>query len=491
MSDIHFEQTDNVWARVRCEDSIAQELCDHFTYVDPSAKFRPKLPGARTKWNGKTFLFSFRTHKILAGLFPYVQQFAKDHNYTFSYKLHFGDVTLQPRKEHVKPWNIPEKLAPRDYQWVAYLWSLTKKRGVIISPTASGKSLIIYMISRWLLEHGHKKRGLLIVPTTSLVEQMYGDFKDYGWDVEKNCQRIYEGFTRDAYAPMVISTWQSIFNLPKKYFAQFDFVIGDEAHQFKASSLKGVMTQLVNCDYRIGTTGTLDGSKVHKLVLEGLFGNVQRVATTKNLMDRGLLAKLEIKCLVLKYPEEVCKTVKGQSYPDEISFLCANESRNRFITNLARSLDGNTLILYNYVDKHGKILYEQIKQALIADPTRKVHLIHGLVETEERELVRKITETEKNSVIVASYGTFSTGTNIKNLHNGIFSSPTKSQIRTLQSLGRGLRMGEFKQEFNLYDIVDDLRYDNYVNFALRHYEERVRIYNEEKFSIKSVNIGLR
>jgi superfamily II DNA or RNA helicase len=420
---------------------------------------------------------------------PYVQQFAKEHNYTFSHTMLKGSVLETPQKSHVTPWNIPEATTPRDYQWVAYLWSLTKKRGVIISPTASGKSLIIYMISRWLLEHG-KKRGLLIVPTTSLVEQMYSDFRDYGWDVEKNCQRIYEGFTKDAYAPMVISTWQSIFDLPKKYFAQFDFVVGDEAHQFKASSLKGVMTQLVNCDYRIGTTGTLDGSKVNKLVLEGLFGPVQRVATTKGLMDKGQLAQLEIKCLVLKYPEAICKTVKGQSYPDEISFLCANESRNNFIVNLVEKLDGNTLILYNYVKLHGIPLHKMIEERL-AGTGRKVHLIHGMVDTEERELVRKITETETNSVICASYGTFSTGTNIKNLHNGIFASPTKSQIRTLQSIGRGLRLGEFKDSCTYYDIVDDLRYGNYVNFALKHYEERVRIYNEEKFSIKTINIGLR
>jgi superfamily II DNA or RNA helicase len=378
-------------------------------------------------------------------------------------------------------------MAPRDYQWVAYLWALTKKRGIVLSPTASGKSMIIYMISRWLIERG-KKRGLLIVPTTSLVEQMYSDFRDYGWDVEKNCQRIYQGFTTDAYAPLCISTWQSVYDLPKKYFAQFDYVIGDEAHQFKADSLKHIMEQLVNCDYRIGTTGTLDGSKVHKLVLEGLFGTVQRVASTKELQDKGHLATLEIKCLVLKYPEEVTKKIKGQSYPDEISFLCANEARNNFIAKLAESLDGNTLILYNYVDKHGRILHQMIKDRL---PNRKVHFIHGDVETLDREEVRRITEEETDSVIVASYGTFSTGINIKHLHNVIFASPTKSQIRTLQSIGRGLRLGENKRKAVLYDIVDDLRYGAYVNFALKHYEERVRIYNEEKFPIKSINIGLR
>lgn len=483
MSDIHFEQVSNVWARIRCEDSTAQELSEYFSFTVPSAKFRKKE--AKKYWDGKIRLFHLRTHKIYAGLEPYVRQFAKDSNYTYSYTLEKGNIPLLPKVYHLDSWEIP--LTPRDYQLVAYLWALTKKRGIVISPTASGKSLIIYMISRWLLEHG-KKRGLLIVPTTSLVEQMYSDFREYGWDVEKNCQRIYQGFTTDAYAPMVISTWQSVYDLPKKYFAQFDFVIGDEAHQFKADSLKHIMEQLVNCDYRIGTTGTLDGSKVHKLILEGLFGRVQRVASTKELQDRGHLASLEIKCLVLKYPEEVTRPIKGQSYPDEISFLCANEARNKFIVNLTEKLDGNTLILYNYVDKHGRILHQLIKDRL---PNRKVHFIHGDVETLDREEVRRITEDETDSVIIASYGTFSTGINIKHLHNIVFASPTKSQIRTLQSIGRGLRLGENKKSAVLYDIVDDLRYGNYVNFALKHYEERVRIYNDEKFPIKSINIGLR
>ena len=483
MSDIHFEQTDNVWARIRCEDSTAQELSEYFSFTVPSAKFRKKE--AKKYWDGKIRLFHLRTHKIYAGLEPYVRQFAKDSNYSYSCELLKSNIPELPKIHHLDSWNIA--MSPRDYQLVAYLWALTKRRGIVLSPTASGKSMIIYMISRWLIEHG-KKRGLLIVPTTSLVEQMYSDFRDYGWDVEKNCQRIYQGFTTDAYAPMVISTWQSVYDLPQKYFTQFDFVIGDEAHQFKADSLKHIMEQLVNCDYRIGTTGTLDGSKVHKLILEGLFGTVQRVASTKELQNKGYLANLEIKCLLLKYPEEVTKVVKGQSYPDEISFLCANESRNRFIVNLAEKLDGNTLILYNYVDKHGRILHQMIKERL---PNRKVHFIHGDVETLDREEVRRITEGETDSVIVASYGTFSTGINIKHLHNVVFASPTKSQIRTLQSIGRGLRLGENKSKAVLYDIVDDLRYGAYVNFALKHYEERVRIYNEEKFPIKSINIGLR
>jgi superfamily II DNA or RNA helicase len=174
-------------------------------------------------------------------------------------------------------------------------------------------------------------------------------------------------------------------------------------------------------------------------------------------------------------------------YKDEIDFLIANSKRNRFICNLAGTRKGNTLVLYTYVEKHGKILYDLIRDKY---PGRKVFFVHGKVEAEEREEVRHITENETDAIIVASYGTFSTGINIRNLHNAIFASPSKSVIRVLQSLGRLLRLGENKTEATLYDISDDLRYKSYTNFTLKHYEERIKIYNNEKFTFKTHNIGL-
>ena len=489
MSDIRVEQTDNIWARVYCDDGIAQELADFFTFSVPNSTFKGRYKNAQGKWvknkywDGKIRLFSVKTRKIYAGLIDYVIAFAKEANLTVEVKRAEIGGRI-PTTEIPLPQN---GISPHDYQWNAVGFALTRKRGIVISPTASGKSLICYMIARYLLEHG-KKQGLLIVPTISLVEQMYGDFRDYGWDVEQNCQMIYEGHERAPRFPLVISTWQSIFNMPKSFFKQFDFVIGDEAHMYKAESLKNIMTSLTNCDYRIGTTGTLDGTQVHKLVLEGLFGPVKQVATTKKLMDEGKLAQLEIKSIVLQYPEEVRKQVKGFDYQSEIGFLVENEARNKFIRNLVEYLDGNTLILYNYVDRHGRPLYNLIKEKIT---DRKVFFVCGLTDVEDRESVRHITEKETNAIIVASYGTFSTGINIKHLHNVIFASPTKSQIRTLQSIGRGLRLGENKKKCTLYDLADDLRYRNYVNHTLKHYEARMEIYNAEKFNVKTRNIGIR
>ena len=278
--------------------------------------------------------------------------------------------------------------------------------------------------------------------------------------------------------------------MPKEYFEQFDYVIGDEAHLFKAQSLTTILTSCINAKYRIGLTGTLDGTKTHKLVLEGLFGPVKKVITTRELIDKDQVSNFEIKCLVLKHSDEICLRMKDSTYPEEIQYLIANEARNKFIKNLAVSLGKNTLVLYQMVDKHGKILYDMIKNTEKIGE-RKVFFVHGGTDTVDREEIRRIMEIENDAIVVASFGTFSTGINIRNLHNIIFASPSKSRVRNLQSIGRGLRQSEGKEIATLYDIADDMRYKKHINFTLRHFVERTRIYNEEQFPFKMYKIGLK
>jgi superfamily II DNA or RNA helicase len=326
------------------------------------------------------------------------------------------------------------------------------------------------------------KKILIIVPTTSLVSQMYSDFADYGWDVEKYCHKIFQGQSKETNKKVVISTWQSIYKMPRDYWDQFNVVVGDECHLFKANSLNKIMDRLTGCKYRFGTTGTLDGSKTHKLVLTGLFGDVKQVTTTRKLIDSKTLADFSIKCIVLKYPEKICKEMKGTKYAEEVEWIVTNNRRNEFIKNLVLDLKGNTLVLFNFVEKHGIPLHNLLKDG--SDENRRVFFVHGGVDAEVREEIRRITEKEKNAIIVASYGTFSTGVNIRNLHNVIFTSPSKSRVRNLQSIGRGLRKGNNKESAVLYDIADDMKYKSHMNFALRHFYERLNIYNEEKFDFK-------
>jgi len=213
-----------------------------------------------------------------------------------------------------------------------------------------------------------------------------------------------------------------------------------------------------------------------------------KVITTKELMDNDTVASLRIKGLVLKYDDATRKMMAKANYVEEINFLISCEARNNFIKNLALSQDGNTLLLYQFVEKHGQVLYDLINSSVT---DRKVFFVHGKVSADERELVREITEKESNAIIIASYGTFSTGINIRNLHNIIFASPSKSRIRNLQSIGRGLRKGDNKETATLYDIADDLSYKSWHNYTLKHFAVRVKMYNEEEFDYKIYNIRIK
>jgi superfamily II DNA or RNA helicase len=478
------------FVRIICEDGIAYELREAFTFQVPGYQFTPQYK-ARL-WDGKIRLFDVRSKQLYRGLVPYVAKFCEERNYDWDYENEAYDeeFSLAEANEFVE--KLRPKHAPRDYQLDAFVHAIRTRRSLLLSPTASGKSLIIYLLARFLSHRGLKK-GLIIVPTVSLVEQLTSDFKDYsetnGWDVNTNIHKIYQGQEKDTDKFLTISTWQSIYKMPKQWFAQFDFVIGDEAHQFKAKSLIDIMTGLTNAKYRIGTTGTLDGTKTHKLVLEGLFGSVRKVITTKELMDAKHLAEFQIKCLLLRHSESICQAAKNFTYQQEIEYLVLNEGRNKFISNLAISLDGNTLVLYQYVDKHGRILQKLISEKVGSD--RKVFFVSGDTDVDIREEIRKIVESETNAIIVASFGTFSTGINIRNLHNIIFASPSKSRIRNLQSIGRGLRKSDTKDSAQLFDIADDMRYKKHENYTLKHFAERIKIYTEEKFAFKVYKIELK
>jgi len=488
---IIIEKRNEVYITVDCESDIQREISEFFTFYVPGYKF---MPAFRTRmWDGKIRLFSQKTKEIYYGLFPYIKAFAKERGYNI---VAGKDVEIDNKvdKETVTKFSnsLGQKFEARDYQIDAIYHSLKFNRALLLSPTASGKSFIIYALIRYyshLIKDESNNRTLLIVPTTSLVEQMYTDFESYGWNVKKNCHRLYSGYSNQTDKKVLISTWQSLYKLPREYFKQFGCVFGDEAHLFKSKSLTEIMTKLLDCKYRIGLTGTLDGAHTHKLVLEGLFGAVNKVTSTKKLMDKKQLSNLAVRCLILKHSEANAKMVTSGKYQDEMDYLVSSKARNNFIRNLALKIKGNTLVLFQLVEKHGKDLFKSIEDK--AEKDRKVFYIYGGVETEEREKARAIVENESDAIIVASYGTFSTGINIKNLHNIIFASPSKSRIRNLQSIGRGLRLGDNKVNATLYDIADDLQYKSKENFTLKHFQERINIYNEEEFDYEIHNINLK
>jgi len=484
-------KVNEVYAKIECEKHIAKEVSEYFTFFVPGYTF---VPAYRNKiWDGKIRLFDSRNSQIYMGLIGNVEEFCQERDYTFTHNFVDDEYSSYHAKKFISELQIHARGEPievREHQIEGYIHAMRKRRVLLLSPTASGKSLIIYLIFRQLQQYQNLK-GLVIVPTTSLVEQLYSDFADYNNDnMEEHLHRVYQGKDKESSKPLIISTWQSLYKLPKEYFHQFDYVIGDEAHLFKAQSLTTILTACINAKYRVGLTGTLDGTKTHKLVLEGLFGPVNKVITTRELIDKNQVSNFEVKCLILKHPDEKCLEYKDKTYQEEIQYLISNEVRNKFIKNLAVSLGKNTLILYQMVDKHGRILYDMIKDTEKIG-NRKVFFVYGGTDTNDREEIRRIMEIENDAIVVASYGTFSTGINIRNLHNIIFAMPTKSTIRTLQSIGRGLRQSEGKEQATLYDIADDLRYKKHMNYTLKHFVERTKIYNDEQFPFKIYKIGLK
>jgi len=487
MSHLIISKKNEVYLHIESEIHVHYELADQFTFEVPGAQFSPSYK--KRYWDGKIRLFNVQTKEIYIGLLDRIVQFCKDHEYTYEFKnnKYYGlpfEVNDGISKEGVKDYvTAISRHKPRDYQIDGVYDALRHNRKLLISPTASGKSLMIYSLVRYYVEK--QQNILIVVPTTSLVEQMYKDFEDYGWNVGSYCHKVYAGKERETDSQVIITTWQSIYKLPTQYFSRFNVVIGDEAHQFKSKSLISIMTKLANAKYRFGFTGTLDGSQTHKWVLEGLFGPSYKIIKTDELMSKGHLAKLDINVILLKHLPN-----KFETYEDEVKYIIGHQRRNKFIKNLALDLKGNTLILFARVEGHGQPLYELINNSNQIE-NRHVFFVHGGVDTEDREKVREITEKENNAIIVASYGTFSTGINIKNLHNVIFASPSKSRIRNLQSIGRVLRKGDKKTKATLYDIADDISYKSRKNYTLNHLIERIKIYNEENFNYDIVNIPLK
>ena len=415
--NIIIHKKDDVYLQIECERSTAKELNEYFAFDVPDAKFMPSYKNRL--WDGKIRLFDIRNNQIYVGLSSYIYKFANAKRYTIT-----GGIT-----------NLKSTVTARDYQIDAIKFAIKTGRCILVSPTASGKSFIIYALIRYF-QQTIDKHILLLVPRSSLVEQMYKDFADYGWDSEQFCHKIYGGQLKDSSKLVYISTWQSLYKQPKKYFDRFQVIVG-------------------------------------------LFGSVKKVTTTRQLIDKKQISNLKIVGIVLTYSK---KDSIIRTYHKEIKFITEHPLRNNLISNLSVDLKGNTLVLFTLI-KHGELLYNLIKQK-----TSSVNLIYGKTDTQSREDVRKLAEETTGNIIVASFGVFSTGINIKNLHNIIFASPYKSRIRNLQSIGRGLRAHESKEDgAKLYDIADDF---NNRNHTIKHFVKRIEIYNQEQFDYEICKVTL-
>lgn len=493
MIDVEVIKIDDVHCAVHCEMGVGMEIMEYFTFKAPGYRFHPKFKAGM--WNGDIKLYSPYKKVLPVGLVHRLEKFCKQWEY--SLKI---DHLVNPKNE-VTPLEIGkyvdglqlaahgELIKPRDYQYYAIWHSIVNKRAVVVVPTSGGKSLQIYSTIRWYLDN-EPRRVLLVVPSVGLVSQMYDDFKDYssinGWDVDDNVHCITGGVTKDSDKKIIISTWQSIWKLPRSWFSQFGMVYFDEAHLVKGNSLQAIGKNLIDCPYRLGTTGTT-GSKVsNEMVIQGTLGPIKKIITTEELMNRGQVAMMKIKCVSLIYNELESKEIRNKTYHEEIDFIINHAKRNRILVKSLGSMKGNKLVLFNK-RTHGKVLKELAEKLY---PNTPIYYIDGDTSKDARERMRKEIDTLDDSICIFSYGTSSTGISIRNLNHIIFGSPSKSEVRVLQSLGRGLRKSERKDKVLLWDFIDDLSYKKRRNFSLKHFIERWNLYTKEKFDTEIIKIKL-
>ena len=495
---IRVEKLNAAFCKVLTSDrGIAREIRDYFSFEVENAKYHPLVKAG--KWDGVISLFDLVNRTLPGGLIPHLEQFSRERQYPFEMSYDdSNDLSLDDIKNFASTLNLSDgkgnKMTLRDYQVSAIHDAIKNKRILLQSPTSSGKSAILYSVMRYL-EEDIETKILILVPNVSLINQIASDFKEYselnGWNADVKIHKISAGEAKISKKQIFLSTWQSIYKQPQEYFEQFGAVLVDECHLSKGNSLTKIIQGATNAWYRIGVTGTVDERgerlKTNKLVLQGLFGYIKKVITTKELMDRGDVADLEIKTIRLNYSDDV-KTLFKKSkpeYQDEVKWICTNEKRNRFIANLALRQDKNVLILTQYVENQGKILYDLIK-AKTTD--KEVYFVSGAMEGQERERIRKMCEVKNNIVLIGTYQTMSTGVSIKNLHSFIAASPSKSMVRVLQSIGRLLRKNSTKTNAVMFDIADDMSSKSYSNYAMLHLMERMKIYKEESFKVKSIDL---
>ncbi len=483
---IRVKEYNEVFVQLDGDKSILYELSDYFTFKVPGFQFSPKYRAGY--WNGSIGLFKKKDRIIYKGLLPEIISFAekRDYHLDIDESLIVTDEYSKDELElFITKLNLPKKLEIRDYQKKYLLHCIRNKRALCLSPTSSGKSLIQYILIRYYLSQ--KKKVLLIVPTLNLLQQMYSDFDDYGFISEKYVHLLSGGKEKFSNKPITVATWQSSVKQDKKWLSEYDVIIVDEAHGVKSNSFQKILENMPNCKYRFGFTGTLDGTQTHKFVIEGLLGQTKEYITTKELIDQSYASELNLKILRLIYNQEDKQNARRMNYQDELAFIYDNTKRNNLIKNLALSLKGNTLVMFHRVETHGVPLFDLIN----TEAKVPVYYVSGKVDSDEREEIRKIVETHKDSIIVASSGVFSTGTNIPSLKNIISTNPTKSQIKLLQTIGRGLRKTKTKDKVTFFDIVDDLSHKKRVNYTLKHFAERLKIYKDQKFEHKIYNVEMK
>lgn len=462
---------------------VLRHISDHFSFYVPTAKYHPAFKSG--KWDGKIRLLQ-KGKFIYSGLKSKLIDFLTTNQYSYQDNTH-KNILISKQLTHELLTKITLPFPIRDYQQRSVTTLLEQGSGLLISPTSSGKSLILFLILVILLKLVKPKKIIIGVPTISLVQQLASDFISY-CTTEKmlsffnnNVHLLYGGQEKDYSKRIMIGTFASLSNLSEDFFHDADVVIGDECHLLSKTHGKHIFENSTNAIFRMGCTGTLQESILDKLVLEGLFGKPIQYIKTVELIENKQATPLKINPIVFNYSTDICKQIIKMDYPSEYDFLMTFPERLKIIANFISSLSNNTLVLFTKIEKHGDLLYKALTHSL---KEKELIYITGKTDIDIREESRKKAEDQNNLVLLCSYGVFSQGVNIKNLHNIVFASPYKAKIKILQSIGRGLRLHDSKSICQVFDFVDDCRVKGKsANFLFDHFMKRYELYIQEGFDV--------
>ena len=430
---------------------------------------------------------------IPSGLWKDIMDLCKD--YKFDLKLNgiteIFDKSI--KQDEFEAWALEffkdSEITPRDYQIEAAYNILKFRRCLAELATSAGKTLISFLTVAYMLEKQKANKILFIVPNVSLVVQASEDFLDYNYEnrVSIKVQQIYSGQKIRQGRNVVIGTYQSLVKKPKDYFQQFDAVIIDETHKAKSTSIKTILQKCINAKYRYGLSGTIPKKgKLDRLTLMAYTGPVITEVSANYLQKEGHIAGCKVKIIEMDYAPDSTKKAFSEMainryeskdvFKFEQNYVINSPGRLSFINSVVAKIPGNSLVLFHRIE-HGRKLYDKLR----SDSDKIVYYVDGGTDKDIREEYKKKMEAGEEVVIVASYGTFSTGISIKKIHNIFFTESFKSEVIIRQSIGRGLRQHESKDSVTIIDFVDDLSSDEWTNYLMRHAIERRRIYKEQKF----------
>ena len=478
---------------LRIDDATEMELEQlriSLTKRIESWRFNPLVK--RGVWDG--YVSYIKDDKwIPAGLWRYVVQICKDYNIQVDIKGIRRLIDPDMNAESFESWALDffkgAEITPRDYQIETAFNILKYRRCLAELATSAGKTLISFLTVAYMLEKQKAEKILFIVPNVSLVVQAHEDFHEYNYmnKVDLRIQQIFAGKKIKSNKNVIIGTYQSLVKKDKEYFSQFDAVIVDETHKAKSNSIKTILQKCTNAKYKYGLSGTIpkDGT-LDKLTLMSQTGPVISEVKANFLQNQGHIAKCVVKVIEMQYAtdsqRQAFQELAQNKYENkdvfqlEQNFVINTPSRLDFISSVIARVPRNSLVLFHRIE-HGKRLYDKLRQ----DSNKRVFYVDGGTDKDIREEYKKKMEAGEEVVIVASYGTFSTGISIKKIHNIFFTESFKSEVIIRQSIGRGLRQHESKDKVLIVDFVDDIRTEEWDNYLFKHGKARQKIYKQEKF----------